>query len=87
MAGKEPRFALEAGIAVLRWLLQGYGCEITSLDIRQAYDCTVNAAAHAGCASETLQRLSDLVAKENQQERFVSRALEHGLGLKSIKKD
>jgi hypothetical protein len=87
MAEKEPRFALEAGMAAFRWLLQGYGYEITSLDIRQAYDCTVNAAEHAGCVSGTLQRLRDLVAKENQGERFVARILEHALGLKSEKQD
>jgi hypothetical protein len=57
------------------------------LDIRQAYDWTMKAAAHAGCISEALQRLRDLVAKENQQERFVSRILEQELGLKSTEQD
>jgi hypothetical protein len=87
MVEKEPRFALEAGLAALRWMAQGYGYEVTSLDIRQAYDWTSKAAEHAGCMSEALQRLRDLVAKENQQERFVSRVLEQELGLKSTEQD
>ncbi|OGQ99051.1 MAG: hypothetical protein A2505_02465, partial [Deltaproteobacteria bacterium RIFOXYD12_FULL_55_16] len=34
MKGKEPLFAVEAGVAALRWLIAGYGYEITSLDVR-----------------------------------------------------
>ena len=87
MVEKEPRFALEAGMAALRWFVQGYGYDITSADVRQAYDWTVKAAEHAGCKSEALQRLRDLVAKEDQEGRFVSRILENELGLKSAKQD
>jgi hypothetical protein len=74
-------------MAALRWFVQGYGYEVTSIDVRQAYDWTVKAAKHAGCMSGALQRLRDLVAKENQQERFVSRVLEQELGLKSTEQD
>ena len=84
MVEKEPRFALEAGLAALLWMAQGYGYEITSLDMRQACDWTMKAAEHADCMPEALQRLRDLVAKENQEERFVSRILEQELGLKYV---
>ena len=87
MAEKEPRFALEAGMVALRWLAQDYGYEVTRLDVRQAYDWSMKAAEHADCMPEALQRLCDLVAKENQEERFVFRILEHELGLKSAKQD
>jgi hypothetical protein len=62
MAEKQPGFALETGIAAMRWLVQGYGYEVTNIDIQQAYDWTL-------------------------KERFVSRVLEHELGLKSTKQD
>lgn len=87
MAEKQPRFALEAGLAALQWLIRGYGYEVTSMDVRQAYQYTVKAAEHAVCMSEALQRLRDLVAREKQEESFVSRILEQELGLKSAKQD
>jgi hypothetical protein len=37
MAATEPQFALEAGMTALRWLVAGYGYEITSVDVREAY--------------------------------------------------
>ena len=87
MVEKQPRFALEAGMAALRWLVQGYGYEVTSMDVRQVYEWTMKAAQHADCLSETIQRLRDVVAEEKQEERFVSRILESELGLKSAKHD
>ena len=74
-------------MAALQWLARGYGYKVTSLDIRQAYQWAVKASAHAGCRSEALQRLRDLVAREKQEESFVSRILEQELGLKSAKQD
>ncbi|MDA8140722.1 MAG: hypothetical protein M0036_18910 [Desulfobacteraceae bacterium] len=87
MVEKQPRFALEAGMAALRWLVQGYGYEVTSMDVWQAYEWTVKAAEHAGCMSEALQRLRDLMAEEKQEDCFVSRILESVLRLKSTKQD
>jgi hypothetical protein len=59
MAETEPRFAVEAGVAALRWLVKGYGYEITGLDVRAAYDYTMKAAENAGCKAETLPRMRD----------------------------
>ena len=82
MAETEPRFAVEAGVAALRWLVEGYGYEVTGLDVRAAYDCTMKAAENLGCRPETFQRIRELVAGENFGERFVTRILGHELGLK-----
>ncbi len=76
MAEKQPRFAMEAGLAALRWLVRGYGYEVTNLDVRQACQWTMKAAGHAGCSPEALQRLRDLVAGEEQEEGFVSRIID-----------
>jgi hypothetical protein len=44
MAETEPRFAVEAGVAALRWLVEGYGYEITGVDVWAAHDYTMKAA-------------------------------------------
>jgi hypothetical protein len=41
MTESHPQFAREAGLAALRWLSEGYGYEITGLDVQNAYDCTM----------------------------------------------
>jgi len=71
----EPRFALEAGIAALRWLIAGYGYEITARDVRDAYEFSVEAAINAGCRGETLARIRALVENDVSGDRFVIRIL------------
>ncbi|MBW2561680.1 MAG: hypothetical protein JRE40_12610 [Deltaproteobacteria bacterium] len=82
MAETEPRFAVEAGVAALRWLVDGYGYEISDLDVLEAYDYTMKAAENAGCKSETLERIRELVAGENLEDLFVTGILGGELGLK-----
>ncbi len=78
---KNPTFALEAGMAALRWLIEGYGYEITGLDVLNAYTHTLNAAENAGCAAQTRQRIRDLIARESFGERFVTKVLGRQLAL------
>lgn len=80
-ADKNPPFALEAGIAALRWLVEGYGYEVTGLDVMNAYSFTMKSAENAGRSAETLQRIRELVAKEASGERFVTKMLGRQLGL------
>jgi len=81
-AEAEPRFAAEAGICALRWLVRGYGYEITDLDVREAYDYTMKAAERAGYRAEVFDRVRELVAKEAPGDRFVTHILGPELGLK-----
>jgi hypothetical protein len=81
MRGKEPLFAVEAGITALRWLIAGYGYEITGLDVREAYNFTMEAAVNAGCKEETLERIRNTVATDTSGDRFVSRILGPELGV------
>ncbi len=74
-AESEPRFAVEAGIAALRWLTRGYGYEIIGQDVMDAYEYTMKAAGNAGCTQETLERIRKLVAGEGSSDRFVNRIL------------
>ena len=78
---KNPSFALEAGMAALHWLVQGYGYDITSADVHAAHDHTMQAARNAGCAEETRERIRTRVSEETQSDRFVRRILGVQLGL------
>jgi len=80
-AEKNPTFAVEAGVAALRWLALGYGYEITGADVWSAYTHTTKAAENAGCAEATQQRIRELVGKETFGDRFVTRILGRHLGL------
>jgi hypothetical protein len=78
---KRPKFAIEVGMAALHWLVEGYGYEVTGIDVLNAYSHTMNAAENAGCAKETQKRIHDLVARESFGERFVTKVLGRQLGL------
>ncbi|TPV96980.1 MAG: hypothetical protein B7733_01815 [Myxococcales bacterium FL481] len=78
---RRPEFAVEAGMAALRWLVEGYGYEVTGLDVLNVYSHTMKAAENAGCEAETQKRIHDLVARESAGERFVTKMLGRQLGL------
>jgi hypothetical protein len=62
-------------MTALRWLVEGYGYEITSKDVTVAYTHTMTAAENAGCAAETHERIRVLVARETLAKRFVTQVL------------
>ncbi len=80
-AEKNPPFAIEAGMAALHWLVEGYGYEITGVDVHAAYSHTIRAAENAGRAEQIRARIRDLVAAEAFGERFVTKILGRQLGL------
>jgi hypothetical protein len=80
-AEKKPAFAIEAGMAAMHWLVQGYGYEITGADVWAAYSYTMKAADNAGGRAETHGRIRALVRKEAQPDRFVTEIIGPELGL------
>ncbi len=80
-AARRPEFAVEAGLAALRWLVEGHGYEITGADVWSAYTNTMKAAEQAGRAGEVRDRIRRLVASETDARRFVTRVLGRELGL------
>ncbi len=80
-AEKNPAFAQGAGMAALRWLVEGYGYDVTSLDVLNAYSFTMQAAENMGRAEETQQHIRDLVGKESFGECFVNKILGRELEL------
>jgi len=81
IAQTRPEFAVEAGMIALRWLVEGYGYEITSVVVRDAYQYTMNAAEYAGSRPGTFERIRKLIAGEVYGERFVTQVLARELGL------
>ncbi len=79
-AEKQPAFALGAGLLSLYWLVQGYGYEITSVDVWDAYRATLAAAERHGSAAEVRERVRKLVATESAG-GFVTKVLGEELGL------
>ena len=80
-ADRRPTFAVETGLTALRWLVEGYGYQVTGADVWAAYTNTMTAAEKAGRAGEVRDRVRTLVASERYDERFVSRILGRELGL------
>ena len=54
----EPEFALGAALAALRWLNEGWGYEVTSFDVIEAYDLALKAAAES---HTDIDRVSDKI--------------------------
>jgi len=78
---KQPAFAVGAGLLSLYWLVQGYGYEITSVDVWDAYRATLAAAERHCSAAEVKERVRKMVATEGAGERFVTKVLGRELGL------
>ena len=78
-AERRPEFAVEAGLLALHWLVDGYGYEITNLDVLAAYTHTMQVAEQLGTSVETRQRVRQIVAQEADTGRFVGRSLERVL--------
>ncbi|MCG8556747.1 MAG: hypothetical protein MJD61_15895 [Proteobacteria bacterium] len=78
---KNPQFAVEAGMTALRWLVEGYGYEVTGLDVLNAYSHTMRAAENTGCAEQTKARIQELVAHKATGASFVAKVLGRHLGL------
>jgi hypothetical protein len=81
MAETRPGFAIEVGLAALKWMLQGYGYEIAAEDVRLACQSTIKAAKNAGEEKQTLNRIYDLLCEELPKEPLVVKALEDELKL------
>jgi hypothetical protein len=62
MAETVALFAIEVGITAFKWLVAGYGYEVTGDDVRSVYSHTMKAAEVAQLKTETFERICTLVA-------------------------
>ena len=73
----EPAFALGSAIAALRWLSEGWGYEVTSVDVAEAYDRAMEAAARLNKVDDVTESIGQLVEVDgNVAARFVREALQ-----------
>ena len=73
---ENPAFALEAGLAALRWLGQGYGYEVAEADVWTTYSHTTQVAERLGRRDEIRTRIRELAANGG----FVAEVLGRELG-------
>ena len=59
-----PRWSLQVGLLALRRLVEGYGYEITSVDVSAAHDVVLRAATDLGTVEEACAEMKLLVAGE-----------------------
>lgn len=57
----EPAFALGSAITALRWLSEGWGDEVTSIDVVEAYDRAIDAAVRLNKVDNVDERIRQLV--------------------------
>jgi hypothetical protein len=69
---KHPAFAVEAGLAVLRWFIQGYGYEITSADMWAAYSHTMKAGGNVDGGRDIQRRVLALIDSAGARGGFVA---------------
>jgi len=80
LADTQPAFALEIGLLALRWLVEGYGYEVTGADVWAAYFNTMRAAEKQGDVSSVQERVREVLAHE-PSDGFVRRILGRGVGV------
>lgn len=78
---KHPAFAVEAGLAALRWLIQGYGYEITSADVWAAYSHAIKAAGNVDGGHDIQRRVLALIDAADARGGFVASIIGRELGL------
>ncbi len=72
-----PEFALGSALAALRWLSEGWGYEMTSVDVMEAYDRAMDAATRLNKAEDVTGQIRQFVeANDNGARQFVRQALQ-----------
>lgn len=73
----EPEFALGSAIAALRWMSEGWGYELTSVDAVEAYDRAMDAAAKLNKVDDVAEQIRQLgEASDDAAVQFVRKAVQ-----------
>jgi len=72
-----PEFATRVAQISLRWLCEGYGYEITSLDVLDAFRTFLIAGEKLGRREATLSRVWEIINGHNLDGGFVKSVLKH----------
>jgi len=77
---RNPRFALGAALGSRAWLAEGYGYEVTSVDVHAACDHAIQAAAKLGLVEQVKHDIRRMLAAQTSPAAFVRGALISRLG-------
>jgi hypothetical protein len=80
-ADTQPAFAAGAGLLAIHWLVQGYGYEVTGLDVWAAYGATIAAVSKNGDTAEAKERIRRTIAAGTASGQFVASILGRELDL------
>jgi len=72
---KEPKFALGVAMASLHWLAQGWGYEITGIDVHAAYDYAMKAAEKLGLEDQVKRDIIKISDNDKSSGMFVKNVL------------
>lgn len=73
----EPTFALGSAISALRWFSEGWGYEVISVDVVEAYDRAMDAAAKLNMVDDVNERIRQLgEVSDNASVQFVWEAVQ-----------
>jgi len=76
-----PAFAVQCGLAAILWLSEGYGFDITSADVWEAYQRTMEAGNNLGRGEATKAAVKKIVGLDRTGMRFVTRILARELDM------
>jgi len=76
---KEPEFAVNCGLSALRWILAGYGYEISGNDVLDAFDHTVKAATGLYMEEVVMVQIKEMIDGVGENKLFVRGVLERRL--------
>ena len=79
LAERRPDFALETGLAALHWICQGYGYEITNLDVLHVHQYIREAARNTGSEAETEDRIREILTAAGADGHVIANLLSIGL--------
>jgi len=72
MQESHPAFAMKAGITALRWMLSGYGYDLTGSDVLDAFRYMSNAAERIGQKDQAINALRELTAAPGAEDWVVN---------------
>lgn len=79
-ASKKPDFAIDSGMACLRWIIAGFGYEITSVDVLMAYDAIIAASNYALIDQSIIKdKIRKLISDTRPNSAYVESILKYHL--------
>jgi len=78
MQESNPAFAMKAGVTALRWMLGGYGYDLTGADVTDAFRYMVNAAEKIDQQDDAIKAIQNLMAVRGSDE-WVCKVLQAAL--------